>query len=63
MTEQILKDRMNRRIGVIRTDTQGVQTIFDAMNRRKGTYDPRNNTTKDAMNRIVGKGNLLVTLL
>lgn len=63
MADQILRDKMNRKIGVIKTDSRGVQTIYDAMNRKKGIYDPKINTTKDAMNRTIGKGNLLVSLL
>lgn len=63
MADQILRDRMNRKIGVIKTDNRGVQSLYDAMNRKKGTYDPHTNVTRDIMNRMVGKGNLLTTLL
>lgn len=63
MADQVLRDKMNRRIGVIKTDTRGVQTIYDAMNHRLGTYDPKTDVTRDTMNRRVGKGNLLTTLL
>lgn len=63
MADQTLRDKMNRKIGVIKTDSRGVQTIYDAMNRKKGIYDPKTNVTKDTMNRTIGKGNLLVTLL
>lgn len=63
MADQILRDKMNRKLGVIKTDSRGIQTLYDAMNRKKGVYDPKTNTTKDAMNRMIGKGNLLATLL
>ena len=63
MTDQVLRDKMNRKLGVIRTDARDVQTLYDARNRKMGTFDPRTNTTKDRMNRVVGKGNLLTTLL
>ena len=64
MADQIvLRDRMNRKLGTIKTDSSGVQTLYDPMNRRKGSYDPRANVTKDAMGRRIGKGNLLTTLL
>lgn len=59
---QILKDRNNRRIGQIKTQS-GKQFIYDANNRRLGSYDPKTNTTKDKNNRIIGKGNLLTSLL
>ena len=63
MADQILRDKMNRKLGVIKTDSRGIQTLYDAMNRKKGVYDPKANATKDAMNRMIGKGNLLATLL
>ncbi len=63
MADQILRDKMNRKLGAIKTDSRGVQTLYDAMNRKKGVYDPKTNATKDAMNRMIGKGNLLATLL
>lgn len=63
MADQVLRDSMNRKLGVIKTDARGIQTLYDAMNRKKGTYDPETNVTRDAMNRMIGKGNLLATLL
>ncbi len=63
MADQILRDRMNRKIGVIKTDSRGVQTIYDKLNRKLGSYDPKTDVTKDRLNRKIGKGNLLVTLL
>lgn len=63
MADQILRDKANHRIGVIKTDTRGVQTIYDAANHRLGIYDPKTNVTRDKANRLVGKGNLLTTLL
>lgn len=63
MEDQVLRDRTNRLLGVIKTDARGIQTLYDPVNRKKGTYDPKTNETKDTVNRIIGKGNLLVTLL
>ena len=63
MARQTLKDRSNRIIGYIETDSSGRQTIKDASNRIKGRYDPKTNKTKDSSNRIVGTGNLLTSLL
>ncbi len=63
MANQVLRDKMNRKIGEIKTDTRGVQTLYDSMNRKKGTYDPKTNVTRDTVNRVVGKGNLLAALL
>ena len=63
MADQILKDKMNRKLGVIKTDSRGVQTLYNPMNHKLGTYDPKLDVTKDKMNRKIGKGNLLTTLL
>ncbi|MDD5909725.1 MAG: hypothetical protein SO146_02405 [Eubacteriales bacterium] len=63
MTDQILRDKFGKKIGTIKTDYNGIQTIYDALNRKKGTYDPRTNTTRDSAGRSIGKGNLLAMLL
>lgn len=63
MNKETLKDYLGRKIGTIETDSKGVQTLRDAIGRKQGTYDPKTNTTRDAIGRIVGKGNLLTTLL
>lgn len=63
MADQQLRDNMNRLIGTIKTRLDGRMEIWDDMNRMKGTYDPKTNETRDDMNRSVGTGNLLATLL
>jgi hypothetical protein len=54
---------MNRLIGTIQSRSDGRLEGRDAMNRLKGTYDPGTNETRDEMNRLVGKGNLLSSLI
>ena len=51
MADQVLKDKQGRKIAAISTASNGVQTIKDAQGRKKGTYDPKSNTTKDAQGR------------
>lgn len=63
MADQILKDKQNKTIGRIRTLSDGRLEIRDPQNLAKGTYNPKTNETRDRQNRVVGKGNLLVTLL
>lgn len=63
MDKQILRDKHNKRIGVIETDSKGVQTIRDTGNKKLGTYDPKSDKTRDTTNHLIGKGNLLITLL
>lgn len=60
---QELRDSMNRLIGTIQSRSDGRLEGRDAMNRLKGTYDPGTNETRDEMNRLVGKGNLLSSLI
>ena len=60
--DQVLKDKSNRIIGRIKSQG-GRLVIFDAANRKLGTYDPKKDTTFDKSNRKVGTGNLLTTLL
>lgn len=62
MANQILKDKFNRKIGEIR-EVSGKLVIYDSLNSFKGTYNPKSNTTYDNLNRKVGSGNLLTTLL
>jgi len=63
MKEQVLRDKNNRLMGKIITLSDGRLEIRDPSNRRKGTYNPKNNETRDSSNRLIGKGNLLTTLL
>ncbi len=61
--KQVLRDRSNNRIGEITEGSGGVLVIRDRSNNKCGTYDPKRNETRDVHNRLVGKGNLLTTLL
>ncbi len=63
MSEQVLKDRNNHILGTIKTLSNGKLEIRDAKNHVKGYYDPKRNETHDDRNHLVGKGNLLATLL
>lgn len=63
MDKQILRDKHNRRIGVIETDSKGIQTIRTPSNKKLGTYNPKTDQTRDTANHLIGKGNLLITLL
>ncbi|NLX96747.1 MAG: hypothetical protein GXY83_11270 [Rhodopirellula sp.] len=63
MPDRVLRDNHNKHIGTIKTLSDGKQEIRDPHNKKLGTYDPKRNETRDASNRLVGKGNLLTTLL
>lgn len=61
--KQEIRDKYNRLLGSIVTKSNGNLEGRDALNRFKGTYDSKHNVTRDALNRIVGKGNLLSNLI
>ena len=63
MAQQTLKDRNNNTIGYILTDAKGRQTIKYKNMVVRGYYDPETNVTKDKNLRVVGRGNLLATLI
>lgn len=61
--DQELRDRSNRLLGRIRQRPDGKLELRDVSNRLRGTYEPRSNETHDASNRLMGRGNLLTSLL
>lgn len=63
MANQILRDSMGRKIGEISTDSSGKKTIRDGLGRKQGVYDPKSNTTRDALGHKVGTGDLLASLI
>ncbi|MBT5340040.1 MAG: hypothetical protein HN647_00015 [Candidatus Marinimicrobia bacterium] len=63
MADQVLRDKHNKLLGKIKTLSNGKMEFRDAHNKKKGVYDPKTNQTRDERNRLVGKGNLLGTLL
>ena len=63
MADRELRDKTNRLLGRIKTLSNGKLELRDHTNRLLGTYDPKYNQTRDHTNSLVGKGNLLTTLL
>ncbi len=63
MADQMLRDARGNLIGKIATASNGTQSIRDARGNLLGTYDPKTNTTRDARGTLVGKGNLLASLI
>jgi hypothetical protein len=62
MASQVLRDKQGHKLGEIR-EQGGRLVIVDAQGHRKGEYDPKTNTTRDAQGHRVGTGNLLTSLL
>ena len=63
MADQEFRDRNDRLIGKIKTRYDGKLELRDASGFFKGIYDPKTNDTRDANDKLVGKGNFLATLL
>ena len=59
---EVLRDRNGSLIGKVE-HTAHTQILWDKNNSKLGTYDPRENATRDRNGRKVGSGNLLLTLL
>ena len=63
MKRQTLTDARYRAIGYIDTAADGRQTARDARLHVVGYYDPQSDSTRDARLHLVGRGNLLASLV
>lgn len=62
MKDQVLRNKSNQVIGKIK-EINGKLEIRNPSNQLLGRFDPKTNQTRDKSNRLIGKGNLLTTLL
>ncbi len=62
MATQELRDRTGKLLGKIK-DVGTQLELRGSTGALKGNYDPKTNETRDATGRLVGKGNLLSSLL
>lgn len=63
MKEEKIRDFYGRIIGTLETDNQGNVVAKDFYGRMKGKYQKYDDTTRDFYNRIISKGNTVVSLL
>ena len=63
MAKQNLRDKRGRILGWFDDGIDGKIYLRDWMGRRCGWYDTKSDTTRDSQGRLVGRGNLLTTLL
>ncbi len=63
MSKQELRDRSGRLIGAVITRNDGKHEGRDASGHLKGTYDPKNKETRDSSGRLIGKGDMLSSLI
>ncbi|MGD0275085.1 MAG: hypothetical protein ABSB79_03350 [Syntrophales bacterium] len=60
--EQVLRDKHGRLMGKIK-EVSGKLEISDQHGKLLGKYDPKSDQTRDHSGRLIGKGNLLSSLL
>ena len=58
-----IKDFYGRILGYVNTDQDGNKVVTDFYERKLGSYDARQNVTKDFYNRIIAKGDVCVSLI
>ena len=56
MSKQGIRDRSNRLMATIETESSRKHDITAPSNRLLGTFDPRPNETRDPSNRLIAKG-------
>ena len=61
--EQTLYDRFGSRIGTLKQRDDGNLEIYDKYGSLKGSYNIKNDETRDRSGRRVGYGNVLATLI
>ena len=62
MVRQVMKDSLNRIIGWREPLGNRVKGC-DAIGRLRGWYDPKTDETRDDLNRLVGRGDMLAMLI
>ena len=62
-SEEIIRDFYNRIIGYIETKPNGDKVVRSPYRQILGTYDKKQNLTKDQYFRIIGRGDLTSSLL
>lgn len=63
MEKEYIRDFYGKIIGSVETDNKGNQTLRNFHGRILGYYDKQNNVTRDFYKKIVGRGNILTSLL
>ncbi len=63
MSKVVIRNKASREIGYIRTHSNGKQTAYNIRNEKIGHFDPQLNHTKNHKGRIIGHGNMLMSLI
>ena len=63
MDQIVLKDNVGKILGTIKVLPDGKKELRDCVGKFLGTYDPKDNRTRDNIGVIIGYGDLLTTLL
>ena len=63
MDKQVIKNWRGKVMGFIKTDDKGNKQVFDSKYKLLGTYRKDLNLTRDSSYRVIGKGDLTLTLI
>lgn len=63
MSKVVIKNKASKELGYIKTNNNGKQTAYSIKNEKLGYFDPVLNHTKNHNGRIIGHGNLLMSLI
>jgi hypothetical protein len=63
MSDRELRDKSGKLLGRIKVLSDGRLELRDQDGSLKGRFNPKNNETRDRNGNLVGKGDLLTTLL
>ena len=63
MNKRELRDASGRLLGIVRETISGKFEARDTSGRLRGTYNSKTNETRDPSGRLIGKGDLLSSLI
>lgn len=63
MEKTYIRDQAGRLRGSIEIDSRGIKIARDRTGRFLGTYDPRQNVTKNTAGKVIGRGDTVVSLI
>ena len=63
MTSEVIRNRSFQLMGFVETRSDGTQVAKDRNHRILGYFNPKSNDTRDATYKVIGRGNLLSSLI
>ena len=63
MAKEYIRDAAGKLRGSVETDARGIKIARDRAGRFLGTYDPRQNVTKNTAGKVISRGDNVVSLI